>query len=469
MKKIGNFFGWIWDDLCDIGATFAQGDFKTKLSFLIMGFGSIARGAILRGIAFLATEVGFILYMIMGGAKYLSLIGTLGTVATHKESQIIELAGGLETEIETTVYGQNSFLILLYGVIAIIVTLLFIFLWRLNIRENKREEALVKAGRTIPSFGSDLRSLVDSNFDKTLLALPVIGVFLFVVVPIIFMICVAFTNYNGTHNPPDKLFTWVGLQNFKKIFQFSGNGLGQTFMRVLGWTLIWAFFATFLTYFGGMGLAILINNKNVKLKKMWRTIFVMTIAVPQFISLLYVKNLFSKNGIIMNRLVDWGILKEKYDLWGHAGSARALIIIINMWVGTPYVMLMCSGLLMNIPSDLYESARIDGANAWQMFYKITLPYMLFVTGPYLLTSFTGNLNNFNVIYLLNGGSPTTLGLTGGAGSTDLLVTWLYKLTVQKQAYGQAAVLGILVFVVVAVISLVVYNFLPSVKDEEGFQ
>jgi arabinogalactan oligomer/maltooligosaccharide transport system permease protein len=149
--------------------------------------------------------------------------------------------------------------------------------------------------------------------------------------------------------------------------------------------------------------------------------------------------------------------------------ARVTIIVINCWVGIPYLMLITTGILMNIPSDLYESARIDGANGFQMFKSITLPYMLFVTGPYLLTQFTGNLNNFNVIYLLSQGRPKSTSLTGGAGYTDLLVTWLYKLTMDETNYAMAAVIGIMVFIVTAVISVVVYNMLPSVKDEEGFQ
>ena len=136
-------------------------------------------------------------------------------------------------------------------------------------------------------------------------------------------------------------------------------------------------------------------------------------------------------------------------------------------------MLMATGILMNIPADLYESARIDGANAWQQYSKITLPYMLFVTGPYLLTSFTGNMNNFNVIYLLTGGAPTNPQLSsasGTVGSTDLLITWLFKITTGAEAkYYMASVIGIMVFVVVALISLVVYNLMPSIKNEEDFQ
>ena len=125
--------------------------------------------------------------------------------------------------------------------------------------------------------------------------------------------------------------------------------------------------------------------------------------------------------------------------------------------------------LMNIPAELYESARIDGANPFQTFRKITLPYMLFVTGPFLLTQFIGNLNNFNVIFLLNQGNPKSLSLAKNAGSTDLLVTWLYKMTINDSNYKIAAVIGIMVFIVTAVISLIVYNAMPSVKDEEGFQ
>ena len=164
-----------------------------------------------------------------------------------------------------------------------------------------------------------------------------------------------------------------------------------------------------------------------------------------------------------------GIIEKAIPFWSDPMLARITIIVINCWVGIPYLMLISTGILMNIPEDLYESARIDGANPFQMFVKITLPYMLFVTGPYLLTQFTGNLNNFNIIYLLSGGKPQSMDLEGSAGATDLLVTWLYKMTVNETNYCMAAVIGIMVFVVTAVISLVVYGMLPSVKDEEGFQ
>ena len=449
-------------DLKDIGVTFVEGDWMTKVSFLIMGFGSLLRKQFARGIAFLAVEIAYIIYMANVGIGYLVDFGTLGTVRTQK---IIDDFG-----IEVTVYGDNSFFILLFSLMSIFLTVGFIFVWRLNVKENRKAELLLKAGKTLPTTKQDLKSLLDENFDKTLLALPLAGIVIFTVLPIVFMICIAFTNYDAMHQAPAKLFTWVGLENFLKIFEFGSSGFGNTFLQVLGWTLVWAFFATFLNYFLGMGVAMLINRKGIKFKKMWRTILVVTIAVPQFVSLLYIQKMFAADGLVNGVLKDLGWIEKSLPFWENGDWARVLIIVINLWIGIPYLMLIATGLLMNIPADLYESARIDGASPWQMFRKITLPYMLFVTGPYLLTSFTGNLNNFNVIYLLSGGGPGSDQLVNKAGRTDLLVTWLYDMTVGSEPdYKMAAVIGIMVFVVVAGISLIVYSFLPSVKDEEGFQ
>lgn len=456
-NKVASFFKAFGADLADIGTTFTQGNWMTKVSFLIMGFGPLLRKQFLRGIAFLLTEVAFIYYMVFFGIHYVKDINTLGTQ-------------GRGTNPDGTVsYGDNSFLILLYGILTIIIIFAFIYVWRLNVRQNRDAERLLAAGKKLPTVKQDFMSLFDEHFDKTLLALPVLGVFLFIVLPIIFMICVAFTNYDAQHQAPTKLFTWVGLENFKNLFSMGSSGFGSTFLTVLGWTIVWAFFATFLNYFLGMAVAILINKKGIKFKKLWRTILVMTIAVPQFVSLLYIGKMFAADGLVNGYLMKWGWISSAIPFWTDPTIAKILIIILNCWVGIPYIMLICTGLLMNIPADLYESARIDGANAFQMFYKITLPYMLFVTGPFLLTQFTGNLNNFNIIYLLSGGGPQSMSLTGGAGHTDLLVTWLYKLTLNDTNYKMAAVLGIMVFIVTAVISLVVYNILPSVKDEEGFQ
>ena len=253
-SKIAGFFKWIGNDIKEIGVTFKDGDWKTRLSFVIMGFGPLMRKLYARGIAFLTLEILFFYYLFSFGLGYLVKFGTLGT----------QESGWSDTGLR--VYGDNSFLILLYGLLTIIIIVGFIFLWRMNVHENYREEQTIKQGHQLKTNRQDLHSLLDSNFDKTLLALPVLGIFVFTVLPIIFMICVSFTNYDYNHQAPTRLFTWVGLKNFKELVSFGSAGFGSTFFKVLIWTLVWALFATFLNYFLGMAVAILINKKGIKFK-----------------------------------------------------------------------------------------------------------------------------------------------------------------------------------------------------------
>ena len=162
-----------------------------------------------------------------------------------------------------------------------------------------------------------------------------------------------------------------------------------------------------------------------------------------------------------------GLIDSPLPFLTDATWARVTVIIINLWVGIPFTMMQVTGILQNIPGELYEAAKVDGAGAATIFFKITLPYMLFVTTPYLITTFTGNINNFNVIFLLSGGNPVQVG--NSAGDTDLLVTWLYKLSVNLKDYNMAAVIGILTFIVLATVSLLTYRSSGSYKDEEGFR
>lgn len=143
-----------------------------------------------------------------------------------------------------------------------------------------------------------------------------------------------------------------------------------------------------------------------------------------------------------------------------------------MWRGMPYTMLATSGILMNIPDELYESSRIDGAGPVRRFISITFPYIMFVMGPQLITTFTGNINNFNVIFFLTGGGPKLMTDIGQPGRTDLLVTWLYTLTVNKGQYPEynfGAVIGLFTFLVTAFFTLIVFNSSKSVKQEDTFQ
>ena len=461
----------IWKFLCmtgrffrDIGVIFAEGDWKTRLSFFIMGFGQFFRRQVGRGIIFLLMEGLFIWFMVSFGGGYLYGLKDLGTQATVKTLN--------EWGLEIVEYKDNSLKILLYGVLTIFIIIGFIFTWVINVKQNGLAQKLIEKGIRPKGFKDDVKSLADEQYYKTLLAVPLLGIVVFTVIPIFFMILIAFTNYDYSHLPPDKLFGWVGLQNFQTVLSMDASGSSKfsyTFREILIWTMIWALVATFSNYFLGMFVAICINRKGIKFKKVFRTLLIMTIAVPQFVSLLLVSKMFADEGIINSVLLSLGWITEKIRFWTSADMAKVMVLVVNLWVGIPYLMLIATGVLMNIPSDLYESAKIDGASGIKQFTKITLPYMLFVTGPYLLTSFTGNINNFNVIYLLTGGAPKTIDYAGAAGYTDLLITWLYTLTITNNDYKIAAVIGILVFVVVAVISLIVYNVSPAMKNEEDFQ
>ena len=469
----------IKDEFCDIGTTFTKGNWAVKLSFFIFGFGNLFYGQIARGILFLLFEVIFIAYMLLpsGGIYWLAKGNwfqtgeTIGTVQGRFEYNEIY-------DTDVWVAGDDSVKVMLYGLLTIAFIVAFIYTWRVQVKQCRICMDITAKGKKVRSGKEDMKSLLDDQFHKTLLALPLGGIIIFTVLPIIYMVLVAFTSYDAAHDGYSNLFSWVGFEHFNELFNFGQGGLGLTFGEILSWTLMWAFFATFTNYFLGMFVAIMINKKGIKMKKFWRTILVMTIAIPQFVSLLYVSKLFTTSGLI-GRLLDQIPFIYNYrtanfyvSLWDSPVVAKILLIVINIWIGIPYIMLMATGILMNIPEDLYESARIDGASSRQQFTKITLPYMLFVTGPYLLTSFVGNLNNFNVIYLLSGGNPIK-GTAGGAsvGHTDLLITWLFKMTLgsTESKYYMASLIGIMVFLVVAVLSLIIYNVIPSTKNEEDYK
>ena len=463
---VGNALSGVKNGFQTIVETFIKGHWQTKVSYAVMGFGNATRGQLLRGLFFFLFEVIFIIYMILSGGYWLGKFGSLGDIAPGQVYDPI-----LDTYVR--VNGDDSFKIMLYGLLTIFFIIAFVYTWYLNIKQNRTIEDILAQGKKVKSGKDDLRSLVDDQFHKTLLALPLTGIIIFTVMPIIFMILVAFTSYDGAHDGYANLFTWVGMENFNQIFDASSGSLGYTFGEILSWTLMWAFFATFTNYFLGMLVAIMINKKGIRFKKGWRGILVLTIAIPQFISLMYMSRLFETNGLVNSLLMNWGVIDSAINFWGSTVWSRVLVIVINIWVGIPYLMLITTGILMNIPQDLYESSKIDGANVWQQYMKITLPYMLFVTGPYLLTSFINNINNFNVIYLLTKGKPASPALSvPGAGAptdTDLLITWIFRMTTGADSnYKMAAVVGLMIFIVVAVLSLVVYNLIPSTRNEEDY-
>ncbi len=432
----------------------------TWLSVLVMGSGCFRFRQFGKGLLYLLSELAFFRFFFGFGWKYLSHFGTLGENTQLK-------VWNEELQIYQRVPGDNSMLILLFSVLTIAATILFVYLWVLNLKSAGELCLLDAQSKHIPSFREDLRSLLDSRFHTTLLAAPMISLVAFTVLPIVFMVLIAFTNFDSAHQPPGELFTWTGLTNVTDIF-LGNQTKTHTFFGIFGWTIIWAILATFTNYILGMLLAILINHKLVRMKKMWRTLFVISIAIPQFVSLLLISRALEPMGAVNIALMKLGLISAPLPFLTDKTLARICVVVINMWIGIPYTMLTFSGVLMNIPADLYESAELDGAGPFRRFTSITLPYMIFVTAPATITTFVGNINNFNVIYLLTGGGPFALDYYQ-AGKTDLLVTWLYKLTVDQHDYALASTIGIFIFMIVSTLSITVYNRTSAVKKEDMFQ
>lgn len=457
MKKADRKKNREFDDPYTVTKAVVKGNALTKLSMVVLGLGNIAHKQIGKGLMFLLVELGYIWFMITSGIYSLSMIPSLGWREQEK-------VWNEKKSVYEYVAGDQSVILLLFGVATVFVTLGFIIVWREAVKSAYKAEVLAKEGKHLNTFKEDFKSLFNQNLYKLLLAAPLMGILIFTILPLVFMISQAFTNYSKL-NEHLVLFDWVGLANFKKILNF-GDSIGKTFYSVLGWTIIWAIFATVLNFIFGTILAIVINRKETKAKAFWRFCFVLSIAVPQFVSLLIMRSMLQPTGIVNTLLIKYGIIDVALPFFSSAMWARVTVIVINIWVGIPYTLLQVTGILQNIPAELYEAAKIDGANSIQTFFKITMPYMLFVMTPYLITQFTGNVNNFNVIFLLSGGNPTPPEAT--AGKTDLLVTWLYKLTIDKNYYNLGAVIGIMTFIVLAIVALVTYRNTASYKDEEGF-
>lgn len=461
----------------DFGTAVAKGDIWTKLSLVIMGLGYFARKQFIKGCIMVLLELFFFLFTFQFAWQYITKLNTLGTVQREKIFDPLTMTNKVNDY-------DNSLMILLCGIIGILVIVCFIFLWIANVKACYRLQQMKESGEHINTFREDLVSLVNEKFHITLLTFPSLGVIIINVIPILFMVAIAFTNYDENHQPPSYLFTWVGLTNFKTLFTTSSTvTFGYVFIRILVWTLVWAVIATFSTYFGGIALAKFINDKRTKWPKFWRTLFVITIAIPQFVTLLLVGKMFGDFGIVNAVCNKYGITQFLQHIGlvnpkltyipflSRPGWANVMVILINLWVGIPYQMLSATGILMNIPTDQLESAKIDGASERQIFWKITMPYVLFVTGPSLITSIIGNINNFNVIYLLTTDYSTTnmKYAASNANEVDLLITWLFRLTNDYSNYKMASVIGICVFIVCAILTLIGFTRMISGDKEEEFQ
>ena len=344
---------------------------------------------------------------------------------------------------------DNSVFLLAEGILAIIILFFGVTLYWLNIRDAYKNGQRRDLQLPVTSLRESYLNLVEQGYPYVISGPAILLLIFAVIFPIMFSFALAFTNYDLYHSPPAHLFDWVGFKTFANIFTV--DIWRSTFFDVLGWTVVWTLLASTLQITIGVFLAILVNQKDLKLKRFIRIMFVLPWAVPGFVTILVFAGMFNDSfGAINNDILAFFSISPipwmTDALW-----TRVALILIQGWLGFPYIFIVTTGILQSIPEDLYEAAVIDGATSWDKFMNITLPVILTSMAPTLITQYTFNFNNFNIIYLFNGGGPATPGST--AGGTDILVSWIYKLTMQSSQYALAAALTILLSVFVIAIAM----------------
>jgi len=361
----------------------------------------------------------------------------------------------------TEVPRDNSIFLLAEGIIALIVSVFGLAIYYWNFRDAYKNGKLRDENIKPSSLMDDYHNLIQQGYPYVVSG-PSLFILIFAVIfPILFSFALAFTNYDLYHSPPAHLADWVGLKTFSQIFTV--DIWRSTFFSVLGWTVVWTLVASTLQVGLGVFFAVLVNQKELKFKRFFRTILVLPWAVPGFVTILIFAGLFNDSfGAVNNTiLAAFGI--HPIPWLTSAAWTKLALILMQGWLGFPYIFIVTTGVLQSIPEDLYEAATIDGASAFAKFRHITLPMILLAMAPIIITQYTFNFNNFNIIYLFNGGGPAVPG--SSAGGTDILVSWIYKLTMQSSQYSLAAALTILLSVFVIAIAL--WQFRRSNSFKEG--
>lgn len=417
---------------------------------LIPGLGQIYNKQKAKGAIFLAVTALFLVYFLGSGAGELAKLVTLGTVRGQ----------------------DNSLFILIRGAFHLIITVVYFLFYALNIRDAGTVAKRINNGIAVPKTLKDmLHAIYENGFPYLLIIPSYIAMTFAIIFPVLVTLLIAFTNYDFKHTAPTTLLDWIGFQNFTNMWTLST--FRSAFTSVLGWTFIWALAASTLQIVLGILTAIVANQPFVKGKRIFGVIFLLPWAVPAFITILTFSNMFNDSVGAINAQVlplfakifpflDGVLIPWKTDpTW-----TKIALIMMQGWLGFPYIYVLTLGILQSIPNDLYEAAYIDGANGWQKFRNITFPMILAVAAPTLISQYTFNFNNFSIIYLFNDGGPGSVG--GNAGSTDILISWIYKLTTSNSTpqYSMAAAVTLIVSVIVISISMIAFKKLHAFDMED---
>jgi arabinogalactan oligomer / maltooligosaccharide transport system permease protein len=362
----------------------------------------------------------------------------------------------------TQVPRDHSIFLLVQGILSLIVIAFGLGFFAFNLYDAYQNGQKRDLGLRLNTLREQYLTLVDSGFPYLMISPGFILLVFAVIFPIIFVVLLAFTNYDLYHSPPAKLVDWVGFQNFVELVKL--DLWKKTFIHVLAWTIVWTFGATTLQIALGIFLAIIVNQKDLKGKAMIRTIFILPWAVPAFVTILIFSGMFNESFGVVNKTILAAFGIDSIPWMTDPFWTKVALILIQSWLGFPFIFAMTTGVLQAIPEELYEAATVDGVTLWQKFTKITLPLVLYAVAPILITQYTFNFNNFNIIYLFNGGGPAVSGQN--AGATDILISWIYRLTMTSAQYSKAAAITLLLSLVVVTVALWQFRKTKSFKEED---
>ncbi|WP_404432066.1 ABC transporter permease subunit [Sutcliffiella horikoshii] len=408
------------------------------LSIIFAGLGQLYNRRYAKGITFIIIEAAFLITFF----EFLN-IGYWGLFTLGEIPRV-----------------DHSIFLLIQGLISVIITVFAVALYYLNVVDARNNAIDLKLGKEKPTVKEALKNFYDNGFPYFMVIPGLILLLFIVVLPLMFMVSLAFTDYNLYNTPPRALLSWVGFENFTSLVSIPL--WKSTFVSVFAWTVVWTVCATTGQIALGLFLALLVNDPRIKYKRFIRTILILPWAVPAFVTILIFAAMFNDRFGAINR-----------DILSTIGVAlpwltdpfytKIAIIMIQTWLGFPFVFALFTGVLQSISKDWYEAADVDGGTRFQKFRFITMPHLLFATAPLLIMQYAGNFNNFNIIYLFNQGGPAVRGQN--AGGSDILISWVYKLTFDTSNYNMAAAISIILGLIVAGFAFFQFRRTRSFKEE----
>lgn len=523
-KKILFGIGHFFRDIVLAGKNHPKSFISGLLSFFLMGLGQLRNKQWYKAIPFFSVLLIFILFEISTSNYIYAISGELQDYpAVDGVLYFFRDYGGFITsglwgfftlgrvvlgdfyrgerivtydKVLTWKSADNSQVLLGEGIIALVLFAVLIITWIFSIKDAyQTHKNYVMIGKR--ENAREFYKRIWTDYFAYIIIIPAsILILMFTLIPFLFSFFVAFTNWTERIALGQMVFKWTFFDTFKMVF--TNAAWLKFFSDVLIWTLIYAFMSSVTVYILGLIQALIIESKYVIYKKFWRTILILPWAIPGLISLMLFRNVLADNGGLLNQILiqfdavestkaflsSLGLLNQTNPgniLWltspENGSLAKVLVILVNLWLGYPYFMMLITGVLGTIPESLYEAAEIDGANAPQKFAYITLPMILKATAPVIITTFTFNFNNFGAIYFLTSGGPgypidqipeSVRVLGAQPGQTDILISWIYKLSFgsANDQYNLASVYSILIFVFIGLAAIYNLSKLKSFWEED---